>query len=186
MTDRLPQVLPKKTFCLIRHGETTANRDLIIAGRLDVSLTKTGRAQAKALQALKWPTAYRLFTSPMQRAQDTCALGFPTQAFHTHPGLRERDWGIFEGQPLAKLPKREGRPEQGEDWAEMIDRVAATLHDCCALAEGTLPILICHSGVIRATRILVGQNTSGQRPANAHPIHFKWNGTSHQETVHDV
>ncbi len=171
---------------MIRHGESTANRESIIAGRLDVLLTDTGRAQARALQVLKWPEAYRLFASPMQRAQDTCSLGFPSHAFHTHPGLRERDWGIFEGRPLAELPKRETRPKQGEDWVEMIDRVAGALHDCCTLAKGKLPILICHSGVIRAARILAGQSDTGTRPANAHPIYFKWTGRGHQEAFYDI
>jgi len=41
--------LPPQRFCLIRHGETTANADAIIAGVTDVPLTRLGRDQARAL-----------------------------------------------------------------------------------------------------------------------------------------
>lgn len=178
--------LPHRSFCLIRHGETTANRDGIIAGRLDVPLTEVGRAQAHGLAALTWPSAYQLFSSPLARAMETCTLGFSAKAFQIVPELRERDWGVFEGCPLTDLPPRAGRPAQGEDWEDMIDRVAAGVHDCCLIAKDRLSILICHSGVIRAARMLAGQGCTGTRPPNAAPIFFNWTGSGHQEAVHDV
>jgi broad specificity phosphatase PhoE len=176
--------LPPRSICLIRHGETTANRDGIIAGRLDVALTDLGRQQARALQAYPWPGAIALFSSPLERAQETCRLGFPDQNFHCHPGLRERNWGRFEGAPLSELPPRAGRPTGGEDWSEMITRVARAITTCCAQAQDRLPVLVCHSGVIRATRLLAGQQSSGRRPANAHPISFVWLDDSHKEIAH--
>lgn len=178
--------LPPKSFCLIRHGETTANRDGLIAGRLNVPLTEVGRAQAQSLSARHWPSRYQLFSSPLARAVETCTLGFPAQDFQIVADTHERDWGIFEGRPIAELPARAGRPEQGEDWAEMIDRVATALQDCGRRAGDKLPILICHSGVIRAARILAGQDTTGTRPPNATPIFFHWTGTGHQEAPRDI
>ncbi|MEP2718348.1 histidine phosphatase family protein [Pseudophaeobacter sp.] len=175
------QALPQKSFCLIRHGETTANRDQIIAGRLDVALTDQGRAQAQALQDRNWPAMLALFASPMQRAQESCRLGFPGQNFDLHPDLRERDWGVFEGRPLSQLPAREGCPEAGEDWGEMICRVSLAISFCCAQAGPRLPVMVCHSGVIRAARVLSGANGSGERPANAAPILFDWDGEHHSE-----
>lgn len=175
--------LPSRSFCLIRHGETTANRDSIIAGRLDVSLTRQGRAQARALQNCVWPDEFALFTSDMERAQETCALGFPGKHFRSMSGLRERDWGVFEGKPLASLPPRAGRPAEGEDWQDMISRVGSAITRCCELAGPAFPILICHSGVIRAARILAGQSNSGQRPPNARPIYYQWSENGHQETM---
>lgn len=178
-----PQQLPRQSFCLIRHGETTANRDGIIAGRLDVALSDLGRRQAEALRAYDWPADLALFSSPQSRAQATCRLGFPGQEFRTLSGLRERDWGRFEGRPLAELPAREGRPEGGEDWGEMIDRVARAISQCCAQSKDRLPVLICHSGVIRATRLLAGQSSSGLRAPNAQPITFVWSGQTHNEEL---
>lgn len=176
--------LPPQSICLIRHGQTTANRDSIIAGRLDVSLTDLGRQQARALRGHPWPGAIALFSSPLERAQQTCQLGFPDQEFHCHPGLRERDWGQFEGAPLAELPPRAGRPEGGEDWSEMIIRVAEAITACCAQAQDRLPVLVCHSGVIRATRLLAGQHNTGARAPNAHPISFVWVNDRHKEVAH--
>ena len=91
--------LPARPFVLIRHGETTANRDQIIAGRLDVALTEAGRKQAQALQNLHWEQPLAIFTSPMARARDTTSLAFPDLPATVHPLLGERDWGIFEGRP---------------------------------------------------------------------------------------
>ncbi|MFS4580901.1 histidine phosphatase family protein [Phaeobacter sp. C3_T13_0] len=177
--------LPPKTFCLIRHGETSANRDGIIAGAHDVDLTDKGRKQAEALRETEWPTATMLFASPKRRAQDTCALAFPDAPFHTQSDLRERDWGIFEGLPITQLPPRDGKPEGGEDWGEMQRRVASAISEGCALAQDLLPIFVCHSGVIRATRILAGQSNVGARPHNAQPIYFEWTGREHKE-IYDV
>ena len=47
--------LPSRSFCLIRHGETTANADEIIAGVTDVPLTQLGRDQAHPLSHRTWP-----------------------------------------------------------------------------------------------------------------------------------
>lgn len=172
MTGPLPP-LPTRAFCLIRHGETTANRAGLIAGRLDVALTEAGREQARALADRVWPKPLALFTSPMARARETAALGFSHCPATVRNGLRERDWGIFEGRPLAELPRREDTPDNGEGWAEMILRVHTALTDCIRQAGPALPVIVCHSGVIRATRLLTGQPDVGQRAPNARAIHYR-------------
>ncbi len=184
LTD-LPR-LPARPFVLIRHGETTANRDQIIAGRLDVALTEKGRAQALALQRLRWDQPLALFSSPLSRARDTAALGFPGQTVTLHPDLRERDWGDFEGCALSDLPPREATPEGGEGWRAMILRVHAALTTCLIEAGPALPVMICHSGVIRATRLLTGQASVGDRAPNARPLHYRPTGDHHEETQHEL
>ena len=188
MSDLLSDLprLPARPFVLIRHGETTANRGQIIAGRLDVALTDHGRAQAQALQDLRWDQPLALFASPLSRARDTAALGFPGQTVTLHPGLRERDWGVFEGRSLADLPPREATPEEGEGWQAMILRVHAALTACMIEAGPNLPVMICHSGVIRATRLLTGQPDVGARAPNALPLHFRPKDDHHEETQHEL
>lgn len=176
--------LQQYSFCLIRHGETIANRDGVIAGRLNVPLTDFGRDQARALQRSTWPKRYRLFCSPKERARETCSLAFPGEYVELVNDLSERDWGIFEGQPIANLPAREGNPEQGEGWKDFLDRTGNALVHCCRTAGEDLPIIVCHSGVVRASRILTGQATSGSRPPNAKPIVFRWNGAHHTEEAY--
>ncbi|PLW77158.1 histidine phosphatase family protein [Cohaesibacter celericrescens] len=173
--------LKHHSFCLIRHGETVANRDGIIAGRLDVALTDFGRDQARALQRSDWPESMSLFCSPKERAKESCLLAFPGKDPELVAGLVERDWGIFEGRPLAELPTRELQPEAGEAWQDFLDRVGNALVYCCAAADGAIPIMVCHSGVVRAARILTGQPTVGSRAPNAKPILFRWTGDHHAE-----
>ncbi|KIN74485.1 histidine phosphatase family protein [Sulfitobacter guttiformis] len=164
--------LPSQDFCLIRHGETTANADAIIAGVTDVQLTQLGRDQARALSHTTWPEQIAIYASPMSRAQDTARLAFPGQHFKLHNGLRERDWGVFEGKPLTAQPLREDTPDQGESWSDMIMRVHAAITEICTTSQGKMPILVCHSGIIRAVRILWTTGDAGQRPPNATPLLF--------------
>ncbi len=177
--------LPPRSLCLIRHGETTANRDAIIAGRLNVSLTEQGRNQARALAQTHWPEPITVFCSPMERACETAHLGFPMSKPTVISGLHERDWGIFEGQPLSELPPRDRTPKDGEGWRDMVLRVHAAITEVCSIAVDSLPVLVCHSGVIRATRLLAKQEGVGIRPGNARPILFDYRNGDHAETPLD-
>jgi len=164
--------LPAKSFCLIRHGETTANAGNIIAGITDVPLSAVGRNQAQALASCTWPDQIALFSSPLSRAQDTCKLAFHDRDFALHDGLRERDWGVFEGCPLDQQPNREETPDTGESWPAMLARVHHTISEICAVSDAALPVLVCHSGIIRAARVLWVTGNVGDRPPNAMPILF--------------
>ena len=93
---------------------------------------------------------------------------FPVAACH----LRERDWGIFEGRPIAELPPREETPEGGEPWPQMLARVARAVAQAQAHAKGALPILVAHSGVIRAVRHLTSGSPHGPSAANTTPYLF--------------
>jgi len=118
----------------------------------------------------------------MSRAQHTARLAFPNQHFRLHNGLRERDWGVFEGRPLAEQPLREDTPDQGEGWSDMIMRVHTAIIEICAVSQGRLPVLVCHSGIIRAARILWTTGDAGQRPPNATPLLFKQTDSKMMET----
>ncbi|MDP2579962.1 histidine phosphatase family protein [Shimia thalassica] len=168
--------LPSRSFCLIRHGETTANAAEIIAGVTDVPLTQMGCDQARALSNRLWPEPIALYASPMSRAQRTAGLAFPHRTFELHDGLRERDWGVFEGQPLSNQPVREDTPDRGESWPDMLMRVQTTIIEICAASEAALPVMVCHSGIIRAARVLWTTGDVGQRPPNAMPVLFEMAG----------
>lgn len=165
--------LPSRSFCLIRHGETTANADEIIAGVTDVPLTQMGRDQACVLSNRMWPDPIMIYASPKSRAQHTARLAFPGREFTVHDGLRERHWGVFEGQPQSEQPIREGTPDLGESWPDMLMRVRTTITEICAASEAMLPVLVCHSGIIRAARVLWTTGDVGQRPPNAIPLLFE-------------
>ena len=165
-------ILPAHDFCLIRHGETDANRDGLIAGRTEARLTAAGIAAAKALARQPWPDAIAVFTSPQERARVTAHLAFPAHRAQVVPDLRERDWGRFELRPLAELPQRTATPEGGEGWGPLLTRIAAALQLCIDQAGGALPVIVAHSGVIRAARALTGGDVTGPSAANASPLLF--------------
>ncbi len=163
---------PPLPFVVIRHGETDANRDALVAGRIEAQLTPAGRAAAQALAGWIWPREIALFSSPQQRARDTAGLAFPLRTPILLEDLRERDWGIFEGRPIAELPPREETPEGGEPWPQMLARVSRALAQAQEQAKGALPILVAHSGVIRAVRHLTSGSPRGPSAANTTPYLF--------------
>lgn len=162
--------LPHRPFVLIRHGETDANRNGIIAGRTEVHLTETGRRAAAALAGRSFGRPIMLFTSPQARARDTALLAFPALSAYVVDGLRERDWGIYEGQPIADLPPRTATPEAGEPWEAMLARMATALGLCMTLAGEKMPVIVTHSGVIRAARALTRQDATGPSAPNTTPL----------------
>ncbi|MDF3414587.1 histidine phosphatase family protein [Sulfitobacter sp. M57] len=166
---------------MIRHGETTANANQIIAGVTDVPLSPLGRRQAQALADQAWPDRIAVFASPMARAQDTCKLAFPGRGFVLNDGLRERNWGVFEGCPIGVQPPRKDTPEGGESWPAMLARVQQAICEICSASEDALPVLVCHSGIIRVARVLWGKGCVGDRPPNATPILFEKHGHHFEE-----
>lgn len=161
----------RRTFCLVRHGQTDANRDGIIAGTTEAQLTSHGQSAARSLSALDWPPV-ALFSSPQARARETAALAFPGLAVTIVAGLCERDWGIFEGRPISELPPRESTPPWGEDWPGFVERVRSALDTCLGCDDGRLPVIVAHSGVVRAARALTGGDYRGASAPNTTPLLF--------------
>ncbi len=86
------------SLVLVRHGETewsTAGRH---TGRTDLSLTARGQEQARAVaNKLAGRSFARVFSSPLHRAAETCALaGFGAEA-EALDDLMEWDYGALEG-----------------------------------------------------------------------------------------
>ncbi|MEI4472796.1 histidine phosphatase family protein [Frigidibacter sp. MR17.24] len=164
--------LRPRAFVVIRHGQTDANRDGLIAGRTEAMLTEAGRAAAARLALRRWPARIALFASPQARALDTADLAFPGRARRVLPDLRERDWGRLEGRPLAEITPREATPPEGEPWADMVGRIARALRLAQDAAGPALPVLVAHSGVIRAVRALTAGDHTGPSAPNTTPLLF--------------
>ncbi|WP_232825549.1 histidine phosphatase family protein [Albibacillus kandeliae] len=175
-------ILPSRPFVLIRHGQTDANLDGIIAGRTEAQLTEAGRAAARALASWDWPEPIAIFSSPQHRARETAALAFPSRRAAPIEGFRERDWGRFEGQPVAVAPPRHQTPEGGEGWSDMIARVERALARAIEDAGAALPVIVAHSGVIRAARVVTGGRDDGPSPANTTPLLFAPTGSGWRES----
>ena len=148
----------------IRHGETAWNAQLRLQGQIDMELNDTGRRQALRLaHALADTGIAALYASDLLRATQTaqpiaarCGVALDTDA-----GLRERNFGIFEGQRWVDL---EGRwPEQARRWRErngefapdggeaLTDFYARCVDSATRLAArhpGQTIALVAHGGVL--------------------------------------
>jgi broad specificity phosphatase PhoE len=115
---------------LVRHGETEWSLSRQHTGRTDIPLTEQGEQEARKLgEQLRTTRFAHVFTSPMQRAQQTCALAGLTSVAEIEPDLSEWNYGDYEG--LRTVDIRKGRPDwnifrdgcpQGEMPAQVSNR----------------------------------------------------------------
>jgi broad specificity phosphatase PhoE len=97
---------PQKKIYLIRHGETEWTLSGQHTGKTDIPLTKNGENQAKLLGTrLRGHSFQSIFTSPLQRAQQTCALTGLLKTAQIDPDLVEWNYGDFEGMTSAQIRK---------------------------------------------------------------------------------
>ncbi|MBX3039107.1 MAG: histidine phosphatase family protein [Bdellovibrionaceae bacterium] len=120
----------KKTFYLIRHGQTDWNLQKRLQGSHDIPLNETGREQARVLQPFFDNHKIDLLcASPLGRAQETLRLIFPNwngKAMVIEEHLREVNLGPLEGRMQADVEQEFGLdtwkkwmevPEGSEDFA---------------------------------------------------------------------
>ncbi len=103
---------------LIRHGETAWSLSGAHTSRTDIPLTDHGRQRADELKTFLGGRKFNaVLTSPMQRARETCAIaGYAWQAV-PDDGLREWDYGVYEGKTTKEI--RETHP----DWSVWKDEI---------------------------------------------------------------
>ncbi|MGD9918886.1 MAG: histidine phosphatase family protein [Paenirhodobacter sp.] len=164
----LPSDIPSGGFLFLRHGRTAANARDLICGRTDLPLDATGRLQAAAAAvALARFGIARIVTSPLTRARQTAAavaapLGLVPELV---PGLAERDWGAWEGQPRAGLRRAE-TPPGGESPAAFRARIRAAF---AALSFARPLLIVAHSGTEREIHALLS-TAPHRRRGNAEAV----------------
>ncbi len=145
---------------LVRHGETEWSLSGAHTSRTDIPLTEQGRARALKLRDYLAGRSFdAVFTSPMQRARETCAIaGYGDQA-RVEDGLREWDYGIYEGKTTKQI--RESEPgwsvwvntiqggETVEQVGERADGVIARALEATAGNEHGRVALFAHAHILR-------------------------------------
>lgn len=167
---------PTTTLALLRHGPTAWTEDRRLQGQTDVSLSRDGRAQVARWRLPGDIRAYRLVSSPLQRAMETARI-LAEKEPEVEPRLMEMNWGRWEGRRLADLRRELGpamaaneargldfRPDGGESPREVLDRLQPWLVE---VAEAGEPVLaVTHKSVIRALIArATGWHMTGKAPA---------------------
>ena len=148
----------------IRHGETAWNVDTRIQGHLDIPLSANGRWQAERLaEALRDETITAIYASDLTRAWETAQYVGQVHGLQLtkEVGLRERDFGDFEGKTFAEievlLPEQSMRwrkrdpefyPAGGESLTTMRTRVLEAAERLAAQHPGEQIALVGHGGVM--------------------------------------
>ena len=143
---------------LVRHGETEWSLSGAHTSRTDIPLTDNGREKAKELGAYLAPTHFAAVrVSPMARAKETCRIaGLFDQAL-VEEGLREWDYGIFEGLSTPQIREKDPQfsiwdstiveGETVEHVGERADGVIARALD--AAPAGGKVALFAHGHILR-------------------------------------
>ncbi|MFJ7491667.1 bifunctional RNase H/acid phosphatase [Streptomyces sp. NPDC097727] len=171
-----PDLGAPATFVLLRHGETalTPEKRFSGSGGSDPELSATGRHQAERIaQSLAARgTIEEIVSSPLRRCRETAAavaarLGLEVRI---EDGLRETDFGAWEGLTFAEVRERYGPDLDawlgsakaaptggGESFAEVARRVAATRDRLTARYAGRTVLLVTHVTPIKTlVRLALG------------------------------
>ena len=166
---------------LIRHGESTWNREHRIQGQLDPPLSELGRRQAELLgRRLAGRSFAGFYASDLKRAFETAQeigslIGLEPQPVQS---LREIFLGDWEGMRTDEIANR--FPEAWASWVEEPDwdvvpggegaapfesRVASALEDIFRRHATGNVLVVTHGGVIQiALHSVVGRPSHGLFP----------------------
>jgi broad specificity phosphatase PhoE len=156
---------------LLRHGQTRISVEKRFGGTIDVDLTAVGRAQAQAAaERLRGEYFDAIVVSPLKRARQTAAALAgdldPAVEVIIDEGLRETDFGVFEGRTFAEA--RESHPDEfaawradvavpppgGESLLATTERVRETVAKHVAARPGERLLFVTHMGPIKAATAL--------------------------------
>ncbi|ARX83112.1 hypothetical protein SMD44_02526 [Streptomyces alboflavus] len=163
------------TFVLLRHGETplTPQKRFSGSGGSNPSLSDVGREQAVRVAAALAArgTVQAVVSSPLLRCQETARtvaarLGLDV---HLEEGLRETDFGDWEGLTFAEVRERQPdaltawlaspdvAPPGGESFAEVTTRVEAARERLLTAHAGRTVLLVTHVTPIKTlVRLALG------------------------------
>ena len=176
---------------LVRHGESVANKDLVLSGAFDHPLTNDGRTQARqAGRRLRGVRFAGVFTSVLVRAVETATLILEECAGHGGEWVRdarlnERDFGIYENVAQNWIAENHGRDtlhkvhtdisfriDQGESIRDVFERASRYFDEAIRPAAAAGDILVVSNGNV--TKCLIAHCVGW--PVEIIPEVPMWNG----------
>lgn len=156
---------------ILRHGQSVANAERIVAGQLDSSLSELGVQQAE--QAAESVSAHRIdliVSSPMKRARQTAEIiainsGHRIEDIQIIPELTERNLGDIEGKTYEETGYGTGNFEDAEGVPN-IEPIEEFEQRCLEALEAIyeLPgkniLVVCHNGAGRMLRTIASGGKS--------------------------
>jgi len=148
---------------LIRHGETDWSREKRYCGVTDACLNKRGVEQAGRLcERLGKEGIDKIYSSDLKRALESARIIFKEREIEAAPGLREMNFGIFEGLTYEELMERhpevyanwlnnpfEADIPEGEEWKGFEGRVKSALDKIIVFNKNKTVALVTHAGPIK-------------------------------------
>lgn len=161
---------PKTELWLIRHAESTGNRDGLLQGQADLPLSPLGHRQTRALadRLLKAHRRYpfsALISSDLMRTRETAdSIGMALNLrIDLDRRLREIDVGTWAGLTQEQIASRfptewalwQGRDALmrrggGESYQDAHDRITPALIEIGEQHPGSRILVMTHGGVLRA------------------------------------
>lgn len=147
---------------LLRHGEAEGNRERRFLGLTDTPLTQAGETQA-AEAAQRIPAVEHVYVSPLRRCRQTAGLVWPGVEQTVVEGLRETDFGPFEGKTHAELkdeplyrqwladpenPALDGLVERETDCARRAEQALRTVLQDAAAGGCSRVGVVSHGGTL--------------------------------------
>lgn len=148
---------------LLRHGETEGNVKAQYAGVTDTPLTQKGKQQAVDAHLRFEDIQFDVvLSSPLSRALDTARV-FTDHEVILHEGLKEMNFGIFEGMTYDEIkrkhPKeveiwqqetREYMFPEGESLRSFYKKIVDVYQDILKTYDVEHLLIVAHSGVIKS------------------------------------
>ena len=151
--------------CVTRHGETDWNIAGILQGWTDVPINDQGRRQAYELVGNFSHSKFsKIYSSPLIRSLETAeiiAQSLRLDPPECHDGLKERNFGVYQGIPKSELAdlnpvvlqqilKRNPATdfEQGESMDEFADRVLDAIVSIAEPNAGKRILAVTHGWVM--------------------------------------
>jgi broad specificity phosphatase PhoE len=153
-----------RAIFLVRHGETTWNRQKRVMGRREIPLNRVGIAQAKRIALLIREIGVEaVYTSPLTRAMETARILASSESLPVRidVGLTELAFGRWEGRLFKDIRKDNAyqrfvaRPLEsavpgGETIVDVQNRGMKAIHKALEEFPRARLLFVSHGDVIRA------------------------------------